>query len=267
MMEVAEGVNKFSYPIYLRYALRGSVPTIVAGLFLFSLFQGWTWDSLAFGVFCAAVALPWWWFYRRYGLTIIADSDGINFIRGRARTYARWATLSAVWFSTSGVHISANSRTWHVDSNLSNWDRLEKLLRHRACSEALMVRLTPPFRVRTKWIGLAQTGIFCTVLLVRGLNEITKGHWEIGVVIVGLGGFFLFLRRTAILWYCFWESRLVVQRLTRRENYMWVDLDCASANESVLTMSFAGKRPVAIAADEITRSPEDLFFSVKRFLT
>lgn len=166
-MQIADGTVTFRYPFYLRYALRGSVPVIVSILFLFSLSHGWSSDNLLFGVFCAVVGFSWWLVFRRYGLTVTVDSEGIRFIRGKTSTFAKWSAFSAVQFSTSGVWLTANSRKWRIISDLSGWDQFERLLRDRASAEALAAWLIPPFRVRTKWAGILQSGYFLCSLTDR----------------------------------------------------------------------------------------------------
>ena len=264
-MEVADGTVAFRYPIYLRYALRGSVPAMVSGLFLFSLSHGWSSDNLLFGAFCAAVGLPWWWVFRRYGLTINVGSEGIRFTRGRTSTFARWAAFSAVRFSTSGVWVNADGRTWHVASDLSGWDQFERLLRDRTSAETLAAWLIPPFRVRAKWAGVIQPGIFCAALLIGGMSKLTVGQWKPALVMLGVGSLFLFLLRGAVLWYRFEEDALVIQRLTGRERYLWDGLQFATVKDTVLAMSFVSGELVPIDGKQITRSVEEIFLSMERF--
>ncbi len=264
-MEFADGEVTFRYPIHLRYALRGSVPAIAAVLFLFSLSHGWTSDNLLFGVFCAAVGLPWWWVFRRYGLTVTVDKEGLHFIRGRTSTFAKWSALSAVRFSTSGVRLTVNHRQWHVVSDLSGWDQLQRLLRDRASAEALAAWLIPPFRVRTKWSGATQLGIFCAASLIGAMSKLAVGQWQPALVMLGVGGLFLFLLRGTVLWYRFGEDALLIQRLTGRERYLWDGLQFATIKDTVLTISFASGELIAIDGKQITRSVEDIFLSMERF--
>jgi len=264
-MEFADGTVTFRHPLHLRYVFRGSLPAIVAGLFLFSLSHGWNSDNLLFGVFCAAVGLPWWWAFRRYGLSLTVDTEGIHFIRGRVSTFARWTALTAVRFSTSGVWITAGGRTRYVDSDLSGWDQFERLLRDRASAEALAAWLSPPFRVRTKSGRLIQPGIFCAASLIGALNQLASGQWKSGFVMLGVGGLFVFLVRGTVLWYRFGDDALLVQRLTGCERYPWNGLQFATVKDTVLAMSFAAGDLVAIDGNQITRSPEDIFLSMQHF--
>jgi Zn-dependent protease with chaperone function len=192
------------------------------------------------------------------------DNEGIHFIRGRASTFARWTALTAVRFSTSGVWITADGKTWHVISDLSGWDRFERLLQDCASPEALASWLIPPFRIRTKWAGVIQPGIFCAASLFGGINELAAGQWKPGLVMLGVGGLFLFLLRGAVLWYQFGENALLVQRLTGRERYLWDRLQFAIVKDQVLAMSFSGEL-VAIGGKQITRSVEEIFLSMEHF--
>jgi hypothetical protein len=133
--------------------------------------------------------------FRRYGLTVTVDNEGIDFICGNASTFAKWSALSAVRFSTSGVWLTANGKQWHVVSGLSRWDRFERLLRDRASAEALAAWLIPPFRVRTRWAGVIQPGIFCAASLIGGMTKLAVGQWKPALVLLGVGGLFLFLLR------------------------------------------------------------------------
>jgi Zn-dependent protease with chaperone function len=262
---MTDGTATFRYPILLRYVLRCALPAIAAALFLFSLSNGWSSDNLLFGAFCAAVSLPWWWAFRRYGLTIRVNREGIHFVRGRKSTLAKWTALSAIWFSASGVSIAADGKRWHVLSDLSGWDQFERLLRDRASSEALAARPKPPFCIRTKWAGVIQPGIFCAALLIGGISQFATGQWKPSLVMLGVGGLFLFLLRGAVLWYRFDEDALFVQRLTGRERYPWSGLQFATITEMVLAMSFADECFVAVDGKQIARSVEDIFLSMQPF--
>ena len=264
-MEIADRAVTFRYPVYLRYALRGSVPAIVSLLFLFSLSHGWSSDNLLFGVFCAVVGFSWWLLFRRYGLAVTVDNEGIRFIRGSTSTFAKWSAFSAVRFSTSGVWLTANGRQWRIISDLSGWDQFERLLRDRASAEALAAWLIPPFRVRTKWAGIVQPGIFCAASLIGGVSKLAVGQWKPALVMLGVAGLFLFLLRGAVLWYRFGQDALLIQRLTGRERYLWDSLQFATVTDRVLAMSFASGELVAIDEKQITRSVEDVFLSMERY--
>ncbi len=155
-MALAPGEARvFRFPGYLRYLLRGSLPAIAAGLFLFSLSHGWTSDQALFGVFCLAAGLAWWWGFRRYGLTVTLQEDAIRFTRAGKSTSVPWAEITSVQFSTSGVRIRGKGSTWRVDSHLSGWEQFERLLRDHTSAQALAGWLIPPFTIRTKWRGFS----------------------------------------------------------------------------------------------------------------
>lgn len=264
-METVDRTVAFRYPIYLRYALRGSVPAIVSVLFLFSLSYGWSSDNLLFGLFCAIVGFSWWLVFRRYGLTVTADNEGIRFMRGGMSTFAKWNEFSAIQFSTSGVWLTANGKRWRIISDLAGWDQFERLLRERASAEVLGAWLTPPFRVRTKWASGIQVGIGCAASLIGGISKLAAGQWMSALVMLGVAGLFFFLLRGAVLWYRFGEDALLIQRLTGRDRYSWDGLQFATIKAKVLAMSFASVGLVAIESHQITRSVEDIFLSMERF--
>jgi hypothetical protein len=265
MMEIGDQSFSFHYPRYLRYTLRGSMPAALSLLFLFSLAHGWSFHSLGFDIFCAVLGFTWWWVFRRYGLSVTVEKDGLRFLRGKTSTFTRWSALSAIRFSTSGVCLTADGKQWRIFSSLSDWDHFQRLLQEQAPSEALAAWLIPPFVVRAKWAAIAQPCIYCAAFLIAGISSLVAGQWKPALVMLGLGALFLFLLRRAVLWYRFGEDKLIIQRLTAREHYSWDDLQFATVKDTMLALSFAEGELIAIDAKHITEPIEYIFLSMERF--
>ena len=241
------------------------MPAVLSLLFLISLAHGWSFKNLRFGIFCAVLGFTWWWGFRRYGLSVTVEKDGLRFVRGKTSTFTQWSALSSVRFSTSGVCLTADGRQWRILSSLSDWDHFQRLLQERAPSEALAAWLIPPFLVRAKWTGIAQPCIYCAAFLIAGISSLVASQWKPALVMLGLGTLFLFLLRRAVLWYWFGEDKLIIQRLTGREHYSWDDLQFATVKDTTLALSFADGELIAIDAKQITKPIEYIFLSMERF--
>ena len=219
------------------------------------------------GVFVVLMGLAWWWYFRRYLMTVTFDGEGVRFTRGRRSTLARWSELTAVRFFGSGVRITADGRTWRVHADLSGWDQFQRVVRDRASAEALAGRLKPTPKVRTKWRGLLQTGLVCCAALIGGMSRLASGQWQAGLVLVGLCGLLVFLVKGSILWYRFDEDALVIQRVAGRDRFQWAGLQLAAIKGDLLVLSFGAGGLVGINASQITRSPEEIFLSMQECWT
>lgn len=257
--------STFVYPAYLRYILPASVPTLLFTSLVYMLSYGWTSSNLTWALFCALVSSLWLRVFRRYRLKIELGKGGIRFLDRRRTRSLRWNELETVRFSGSGVEIRGAGKNWRVTDDLSGWPRFEQEVREHASSLALASWLTPPFRVRTRWMGLLQPAAFCLALFIGGSREWAGGHWKAGIALLGAGAFFLVLFRNTVLWYGFARNELTIRKIFGRERHPWHNLTFATVVDNALTLSFTNGISMRIDANQITRSAQEIFLSMQEF--
>ncbi len=256
----------FRYPFYLRWLLRAGVSLFLGLICCSAIIGRWEHASLV-SALCLAAASVWWFALRRDGLAVGVDERGIRFIRGRANDFAEWPAIQTVQFSTGGVVIKAYGKDWFIGSSLLGWDSFQQAISKRASFEALAGWLSPPFTAGTRWtasFGIFQQLVSTVALLIGAVGSANSGQWMNALILLGISALFFYLWRNTVIFYRFRADGLVIQRLAKKETWPWSRLEFAALREKALLMFF-GRRVVAISQDQISRSIEEVFTSMREF--